>query len=499
MPKTSLKAELKEPTMRISSLQEEHRSYDHYREYRPVLFQSLSDDQINLLHEASLEIMARTGMRFYLQEALDLFTKAGAKVSDGNLVCIPPHLVEWALRTVPKNITIFDRNGRRAMSLGGYRSYFGVGSDCMHMYDLVTGERRKAVLQDVVDGVRLVDALPNLDFVMSMFMPSDVPEEAYERHQMAIMLQESTKPIVFVGMEAVSTVRAVEMAAVVAGSLEALQRRPFIINYVNVVSAFRHNRQSVQRLLYAAERDLPTIYAPSRSRGTMAPMTVAGALALGNAGQLAGLVLSQLKREGSPFLRSKPGGDGMDMRSMVSLYAAPDGGPFGWDLAHYYGIPTFGVAGCSDAKVFDAQVAAEATLTLFDNTVNGVNLIHDVGYLDCAMTGSLELVAFCDEVIGWLRRYFRKLEISEETLALDLIHEIGPDGHFVETKHTLRHVREDWRPNLFDRLSFCRWAEAGGTTLQQRANRRVRELVQNHRAETLPKDVRAKLTRMIHD
>jgi trimethylamine--corrinoid protein Co-methyltransferase len=483
--------------MRVSSRKKGPQRHDHFDQNRPVMFTSLSQDQITLLHEASLEIMARTGMRFYEQEALDLFKKGGADIADGNRVFIPPHLVEWALHTAPKNITIFDRTGRRAMSLGGYRSYFGVGSDCMYLYDLHTGERRKAVLEDVVQGVRLVDALPNLDFVMSMFMPSDVAEVTYERHQMAVMLRESTKPIVFVGMEATSTVRAVEMAAVVAGGLESLQRYPFIINYVNVTSAFRHNQDSVQRLLYAAERNLPSIYAPSKSRGTMAPMTVAGALALGNAGQLAGLVLSQLKREGSPFLRSKPGGDGMDMRSMVSLYTAPDGGPFGWELAHYYGIPIFGTAGCSDAKVFDGQAAAEAALTLFDNAINGANLIHDIGYLDCAMTGSLELVAFCDEAIGWLRRYLRKLEISEETLALDLIHEIGPDGHFVETAHTLRHVRKDWRPTLFDRLNYHRWAAEGGTTLQQRANQKVQEIIKEHRAEPLPDEVVKRVNALI--
>jgi trimethylamine--corrinoid protein Co-methyltransferase len=456
---------------------------------RPVQVQSLSEDQIRLLHEASLEIMKRTGMRFYAQAALDLFERAGAAVSDGNLVRIPPRLVDWALRTAPKEIAIYDRDGEFAMSLGGYRTYFGVGSDCLHIYDLDTGQRRKAVLQDVVEGVRLADALPNVDFVMSMFLPSDVPEDRYERHQMSVMLQESTKPIVFVGIEATSTVFAIDMAAAVAGGLGSLQERPFVINYVNVVSAFRHNEQSVHRLLYAAERNIPTIYAPSRSRGTMAPMTVAGALALGNAGQLAGLVLSQLTREGSPFLRSKPGGDGMDMRSMVSLYAAPDGGPFGWDLAHYHGIPTFGAAGASDAKVFDVQAAAEAALTLFDEMLNGANLVHDIGYLDCAMTGSLALVALCDEIIGWLRRYFHPLDISEETLALDLIHEVGPDGHFIETGHTLRHVREDWVPSLFDRRSYQRWSAGGATTFEQRANRKVMDVLASHRAPSLPADV----------
>jgi trimethylamine--corrinoid protein Co-methyltransferase len=228
-------------------------------------------------------------------------------------------------------------------------------------------------------------------------------------------------------------------------------------------------------------------------------MTVAGALALGNAGQLAGLVLSQLKREGSPFLRSNPGGVGMDMRLMVSLYADPDGGPFGWDLARHYGIPTFGAAGCSDAKVFDAQAAAEAALTLFDNIVNGANLIHDIGYLDCAMTGSLELVLFCSEIIGWLRRYLRTLEISEETLALDLIHEVGADGHFLDKGHTLRHVRDAWLPTVLDRSDYRRWAAGGATTLQQRANQNVREIIENHQAELLPRDVIETINALISD
>jgi trimethylamine--corrinoid protein Co-methyltransferase len=224
-----------------------------------------------------------------------------------------------------------------------------------------------------------------------------------------------------------------------------------------------------------------------------APMTVAGSLALGNAGQLAGLVLSQLKREGSPFIRSNPSGGIMDMRSMVSLYGAPEGNSFGWDLTHHYGIPTFGMAGCSDAKIFDAQAAAETTLTLFENTLNGANLIHDIGYLDCAMTGSLELVHFCDEIIGWLRKYFTKLEISEDTLALDLIHEIGPDDQFLESDHTFNHVREDWNPSLMDRLDFHRWAEEGSTTLEERANRKVKQIIENHRAEPLPNNIVQKL------
>ncbi len=460
--------------------------------FRPSSFRNLNQDQLDILHDASLEIMDRTGMRFFDQEALDLLKKAGCRVSDGNIVHIPSKLVDWARSCVPENVNIFDRNRNRAMMLGGDRSYCGVGSDCMSTYDVETGEHRKAVLNDVVNGVRLVDALANMDFVMSMFLPSDVPQTDYERHQMSIMLQESTKPIIFVGLEKESTGMAIDMAAAVAGDLTALQQHPFVINYVNTVSAFHHNGESLQRLLYAAERNIPSIYAPGSTSGTLGPITSAGAMALNNAAQLAGLVLSQLKREGSPLILCGRGGHYMDMRTMVSLYTAPDAGPYGWDLARHYRIPTFGAA-CTDAKVFDAQAAAETALTLVENTLNGANLIHDLGYLDSAMTGSLELTAFSDEVIEWIKRYWQPVEITEETLALDLIHAIGPDGHFLETEHTLKHFRELWAPELFDRLDFETWTAKGSLSLQERANQKVKEIIGSHRAEPLPSDVVARL------
>jgi trimethylamine---corrinoid protein Co-methyltransferase len=471
-------------------------SFDHTN-IRPTHLKSLTKDNFKILHEASLEILAHTGVRFFNQEAVALFKKAGAQVTDENLVCIPPHLVEQALRTVPKSVTIYNQTGQRAMVLGGHRSYYGPGSDCMHIYDIDTRERRRAVTDDVIKGVRLVDGLPNLDFVMSMFLPSDIPEDQYERYQMAVMLQESTKPIVFVGIDADSTRYAIKMAEIVSGGPDQLMRFPFIINYVNTVSAFHHNEESVKRLLYAAERNLPTIYSPGTSRGVTAPITIAGALALGNAGHLAGLVLSQLKRPGSPFLRSHPTGASMDLSSMVSVYGAPDNGPYGWDLAHRYEIPIFGAAGCSDSKVFDAQAAAEAALTLFENTIGGANLIHDVGYLDCAMTGSLEFVHFNDELIGWLRQYLRKLEINEDTLALDLIHEIGPDGNFLEADHTYKYVRGEWRPQLLDRLDYHRWADQGGRTVLDRASDKVREILQSHQVEPLPDEIVQKLNAVV--
>ena len=455
----------------------------------------LNQDQIAQIHNASLRILDRTGVRFYVQEALDLLRGGGADVSDGNLVRVPAALVEWALDTAPKRIEIYDQTGKPAMTLEGHRSYFGVGSDCMHIYDPFTGERRAATLEDVVNGVRLADALPNLDFVMSMFLPSDVPDDQYERRQMVAMLEESTKPIVFVGQDADSTAHAVNLAKVVAGGLEPLQERPFIINYVNTVSVFRHNEASVRRLLAAAELNLPTIYGPGNIRGLTAPMTRAGALALSNAGHMAGLVLSQLKREGSPFIQTVPRGWTTDMRTMVGLYAPADG-PEGFDIGHHHGLPMFGTGGCSDSKVFDAQAAAEAALTLYTSAAGGANLIHDVGYLDSAMTGSLGLVVLCDEIINWVKSHLEPMEISEETLAMDLIEEVGCDGHFLSTDHTLRHVRDDWQPSLFDRRDHDSWQGDGATRLEERAREKARSIIGEHRAPRLPEAVSIRLAAM---
>lgn len=468
----------------------------HNRAFRPQGYGNLNREQIDTLHNASLEIMERTGMRFFDQEALDLFKKAGARITDGNIVHVPAELVAWARTTVPENVNIYDRNRELAMALGGDRTYFGVGSDCMSTYDLDSGIHRRAVLSDVVNGVRLVDALPNMDFVMSMFLPSDVPQADYERHQMAVMLSESTKPIIFVGIEEDSTVMALDMAVAVAGGLESLQRYPFVINYVNTVSGFHHNGESLQRLLYAAERNIPSIYAPGGTRGTLAPLTSAGAMALHNAAQLAGLVLSQLKREGSPLILCGRSGGYMDMRTLVSLYTAPDAGPYGWDLARHYRVPTF-TAACTDAKVFDAQAAAETSLTLFDKALNGANIVHDLGYLDSAMTGCLELVAFSDEMVEWIKRYWKPMEINAETLALDVIHAVGPDGHFLETAHTLNHFREQWAPELLDRLDFETWSARGSETVQQKANKKVKKLIASHRAAPLPPNVLARLADIV--
>lgn len=460
------------------------------------VFRRLSEEQLEAIHFASLEIAERVGMRFYDDEALGLFKKAGAHVSDGNLVKIPSHLMEWGVRTAPKRITLCDRNGRPAMMLEGRKSYFGTGSDCLYAIDHRSGERRQAVLSDVEDGIRVCDALPNVDFVMSMFLPSDRHPSIYDRYQMEVMLANTTKPIVFVPPDLAGCRDSVEMAEIVAGGEDALRLNPFVCAYLNFSSYVRHNEEAVQRLLYMAGKGLPVIYVGSiASRGVMTPATVAGCLAFSNAGQLAGLLLAQLKREGAPVIAFRTAGGGFDMRTMTALYSSPDCRGFRGDLAHYYGLPSFGTSGCSDSKIPDEQAAMEASLTLLVDALEGSNLVHDLGYLESGRTGSLEMLAMGDEALGWIKRFMDPAVVNEETLALDVI--AGADGEFMGTHHTVRHYREDWIPGISDRGGYDSWLAAGGKSFRQRAAERVSGILAEHHPKVLPAEMRRQLSQIV--
>ena len=454
-----------------------------------VQFRRLSEEQNRRLFGACLEILERTGVRLYDQEALSLLKKAGVSAADGNRVRIPPKLVEKALSTAPKQVTLYDRHGERVMPVEGHRSFFGPGSDCLNIIDHRTGERRQPVLQDVVDAMVVADALPNMDFVMSMFLPSDVPQPVVDRHQMEVMLNYTTKPVVFVTTDFSGCVDAVEMAEAVVGGPEALQRSPMVAPYINVTTGLRHNEEALQKLLYMSGKGLPAMYVPSTQGGATAPVTPAAALAVGQAGALVGLVLSQLKREGAPLIMPGWGGNMLDMRTTTQPYADPDKRSLASDFVHFLGLPMFALAGCSDSKVVDQQAGIEAALTLMTDALGGGNIVHDLGYLESGLTGSLPQLAICNEILSWLEHYVCRVEINDESLALDLIDEIGPDGHFLETDHTLKHFRERWYPSLFDRGNYESWLSRGGQTLAERAAEQVETILTEHESEPLPDDV----------
>lgn len=452
-------------------------------------FQKLSRDQLERIHNASLEILERTGVRLHLPEAVELLKDAGADVGEEGRVRIPSHLVERALSVAPKRVVLANRKGERVMPLERNNVFYGLGSDCPNVIDIHTGERRSGVLQDIVDSARVSDALPNIDFLMSFTIASDLPQAHADLYQMQAMLSNSTKPILFVTTEFEGCEKAVEMAEVVAGGPDALRRNPLCALYINVTAPLVHNEEALQKLLFMAEKGLPTTYTPVVLRGATGPITPAGAVAYANAGELAGLVLAQLKRQGAPVILSGGTQDMLDMRSTLDIYASPQNRVLCVEMAHYYGLPIFGLGGASDSKVPDEQAAAEVAFSLLTETLAGAHLIHDVGYLEGGMTNSLEMVVMADEMIRWVKEFMRGEDVNEETLALDWIDKVGLEGDFLALKHTRNHYQEDWYPSLFNRTNYTNWAENGKKTLRERARDKIDQLLAEHQPEPLPEDI----------
>jgi trimethylamine---corrinoid protein Co-methyltransferase len=462
-------------------------------------FSVLSESQKNELHLSALEVLRRTGIRFHHAEALDLLKNAGAFVSDGNLVKFPAHLVKDAVASAPSRIIMCDRDGQPTVYLEGSKVYFGTGSDCLNLLDSRTGQHRLFLECDLMEAYHLCDALPNIHFVMSVGIPSDVDPRLIYDVQMAHMLEDTVKPIVFVTNDRASCKRAIDMAAAVAGGYEALREQQHILLYSEPSSPLQQSGTAVEKLLLMAEYSLPVVHSPGPQMGAVAPITLAGGLVMSLAEILSSLVLHQLKRPGAPFVFGA-GIHHMDMSSTQICYASPE---FQLtkaaiaELGRWYGMPTWGYAGCSDSKVLDEQAAVEATLSVIMAKLSGANLIHDVGYMESGLTGSFEMIALTDELVAMADHLIKGIPVNEDTVLVDEIDRVGPGGSYLDSDVTLKRFREFWFPGLLDRRRRQVWLKKGGTTLGQRLNVKVLDILQNHRPKPLERDKRNRLQEIL--
>jgi trimethylamine--corrinoid protein Co-methyltransferase len=289
------------------------------------------------------------------------------------------------------------------------------------------------------------------------------------------------------------------MCTAVKGSEEAFAREPFMIFYSEPSSPLKHTAEALQKLMYCAKRGIPQVYTPCPIAGGTAPATLAGVLVQNLAETLGGVVLSQLVRKGSPIV---VGGvlSILDMRTTILSYGAPELALLSagaTEVARHLGLPMFSTAGCTDSKCLDEQAAAEAALSILFAALSGANLIHDVGYVESAMTGSLEQLVMCDEIIAMSRHLVRGIRVDEDTLAVDAIAEAAGTGDYLALDHTVRHFRREfWFPRLMDRRRYGEWAAAGKKTMGDRVRERMREIIAGHRSPPLPLDVTETLDRV---
>jgi len=261
--------------------------------------------------------------------------------------------------------------------------------------------------------------------------------------------------------------------------------------YSEPVSPLVHPDESVRKLFYCAEHEIPLVYAPYAAMGGTGPMSQAAIIAQMCAESLSGLVVHHLKRRGAPFIF---GGmpSIMDMKTTIFSYGAPEfqlGNSLMAEMAHYFELPNFGTAGTSDSQVFDGQVVLEATSSCIMAALSGANLVHDVGLLGNATVVMPDMIVATNEIISMIRHLLPEVRVDEETLALDVIRDVGPGGEFVTHPHTLEHVRDVWYPDLLYRGGAKAWSGSEQLTFEQRVNARTRELVESHQPEPLSDEI----------
>jgi len=465
----------------------------------------LNQEQALAIHTAALEILEKTGFKMEHPGALEVLAGAGGKVSNGDWVKLPAHLVDEALKSAPKRIDLYDQKGNKTMPLVDGNTFYGTGSDAIFTLDLETGQRRRTVLNDAANFARLVDGLENMSFAMSMANPEDVPIEDIYVYVFAEMVKNTNKPIVFIADSGRDIVKIYQIACQVAGGEDALQKKPFVLNYSEAISPLRFPENVMEKLVFCAQKRIPICLPSGSNAGGGAPVTLAGAMALGIAENLVGLVVHQLAGKGSPFLFG-PNVSVLDMKSTVVSYGAPE-----WSLSQaaladmrdeIYGLPIWAFAGASDAKVMDAQAGAEAMFSIINAMLSRSNLIHDVGFLEYGSTSSLEMVTMADELVAMSQFFAGGIPVNDETLALEVIERVvsgGPGSMFLMDDHTFEHfMQAQFLPKLLDRSRYDSWEEAGAMDLYKRCNAEAKRIISEHEFAPKPDRVLKEIDLILH-
>jgi trimethylamine--corrinoid protein Co-methyltransferase len=470
-------------------------------------FRVLSEHQIEKTYQATLQCLARTGVDVNSAEARRLLAQAGASV-DGVRVRIPARIVQDAVDAAPRRFALWGRPaGESRIQDERYkievcspllnqriveRVSFGPGPTCTYFIDPQTGERRKAARGDPGMAAKVCDALVNLDYVMGLALIDNVTPELSPVYEFAEMLRNTSKPILpwAYSVENVSDIYKIALA--VAGSEGVLRERPFWALFATFQSPLQHTREDLANVLWVAERGLPVIYLGGGCSGSTAPITGAGTLVVTLAGMLSGLAILQLKRRGTPVcLGSAP--QPMDLRTARPSYGGPEMSLYCAalsDICRYLGIPFMGTAGASESKAVDLQAAIESSLQVVLSELSGATLVHDVGFLDCADIGCLEMLVMNDEIIGMSHRIIRGIEVNDDTLMLDLIDSVGPGGHFLAERETAKRCRQEiWTPSLMDRDPWEIWYAAGAPGMLDRIKQRLQVILTNHQPAPLPNGV----------
>jgi trimethylamine--corrinoid protein Co-methyltransferase len=449
-----------------------------------------------MVHESTMEVLNRTGVKVTHPRVLKVLGDAGAKI-DGSRVRISAGMVESALASAPSRIALFNRGGKRSVSLQTNKSWMGPSLDCLDYLEPITGERRRFTIGDCRTTAALLDGLPNYSWGMTFGLADDIPPDIADRAVLKEAMVHCEKPMVFCCKDTNSLKDIYEMAVVIAGSEKQFAKAPTIVMLADPISPLVHSDEVVEKVVFCAEKGIPHIYFGAPQAGSTGPATFAGTVVQACAESLSGLVISQLIQPGAPFIFGAFATI-MDMRTMIFSYGAPEMSLMSTamaQMAQHYKLPSFGTAGCSDAKLPDAQASAEATFSLQTSIFSGANLVHDCGLLDRGSLVSPACTVLVHEIISMINQFVRGIRVDDDSLAVDVIDRIGPGGQFLTDDHTFDHFADVWYSNLFDRYNYDQWLKKGGRQFEERLRRITMESME-HEPTPLSEAVVEELDRM---
>jgi len=442
-------------------------------------YKLLSDKDVKKIHNASLRTLEKTGIEVNTKRGLRIFKEKGAKVDfDKKRVKIPRSMVEDALNKAPSKVILCGREEKHDLILEDKRVYMGTGGTALNVLDLERGEKRPSTLEDVGKIARLVDALENVHFYLLPVYPNDLPKEKVDVNRFYAGLNNTTKHIMGGPYTKEGTLEVIKIAEEIAGGEKALRERPIISFITCIMSPLKIDNTYGEILIDVAQKGIPVAIPTEPQCGTTTPVTLAANLVLYGAETLAGVTLSQLVNPGTSVLCGYVGTIA-DVRTMGYASGAVEMGLLNAasaQLAQYWHLPFYATGGMSDSKIPDIQSGYERALNLLPVALAGANYIHDAaGLLEFALTVGYEQYVIDNEIIGMVMRALKGIEVSEDTLALDIIDKVGP--------------------KVSDRSKREKWFSEGGKDARERAKEMAKDILAKHKPLPIPLEVRERIER----
>ena len=461
----------------------------------------LGEDDVRLIHQASLEVLETVGVHFPSDWALDILEDAGAKVDrESQIACIPGRVVEEALAKAPPSYVLCARDPALDLPLDGEHSYLSTDGCGVEVIDLETGERRRSTKRDVAESALVADYLPQIAFYWPIVAAQDCPPQTRSLHELEAAWNNTTKHL---QTECVVTAReaqaAIEMAAAIVGGREELRKRPILSIMQCTISPLGQDGGSLEAALTAAQAGLPVGFMTMASCCSTAPATLAGTLVVGNAEVIAASALIELACPGAPIFYAAAQ-TAMDLRTGAYTGGGPEDYLFGAatnQLADFYRIPLSMGAFATGAKEPDWQAALDNAFAGLMPVLSGADILTGAGLLYGSRILSYEQLLMDCEIYEIIRATVRGIEVNEETLAMDAIRSVGVRGNYLTHKHTLKHLRERWVPSLVDRRSYEAWERDGRRGAREWAREKARWILANHRPQPLDPRLREELSKII--